>query len=84
MSIFVEFGGQSSKNVHDVRKVYLEMTLCVLACFIKVYMFVLDDLHVRGPKKVYYHNWVGNVRVKIPKDQPRVLDKGPFSRAKAI
>ena len=29
VAIFVKFGGQISKNVHDVRKMCLEMTLCV-------------------------------------------------------
>ena len=29
VSGFVKFGGQISKNVHDVRKMFLEMTLCV-------------------------------------------------------
>ena len=42
-------------NVHDVRKVCLEMTLCVLACFVKFYVFVFDEIDIKGPKLVYNH-----------------------------
>ena len=49
VSSFVKFGGQTSKNVHDIRKVCLETTLCIYACFIEFYVFVLDKIHVRGP-----------------------------------
>ena len=55
MSNFMKFGGQTSKNVHDVRKVCLEMTLCVLACFIEFYVFFFDEIDVRGPKIIYKH-----------------------------
>ena len=55
---FQNFGGQRSNNVHDVRKVCLEMTLCVLACFMEFYMFVFDEINVTGPKLVYEHIWV--------------------------
>ena len=44
VSSFVKFGGQTSKNVHDVRKVCLEKTLCVLACFIEFYVFVSEKI----------------------------------------
>ena len=36
----MKFGGQTFKKVHEVRKFCLETTLCVLACFIKFYVFV--------------------------------------------
>ena len=52
MFSFMKFGGQTSKNVHDIRKVYLEMTLCVLACFAKFYVFYLDEIDVGGPNIV--------------------------------
>ena len=39
-------------NVHDVRKMCLEMTLCVKACFVEFYMFVLEKIHMRGDKFV--------------------------------
>ena len=58
---FMNFGGQTSKNVHDVQKVCLEMTLCVLACFVEFYVFVLDEIYMRGPKIVYNHILIGNV-----------------------
>ena len=73
----MQFEGQTSKNVHDVRKVCLETTLCVYACFVKFYVFVLDEINVRGPKIIYDHVWVGNTRLNIPKDHPRVLEERP-------
>ena len=50
VSSFMKFGGQTSKNVHDVQKVCLETTLCVYACFFKFYVFFLNEIHVGGPK----------------------------------
>ena len=58
MSSFVNFGGQTSKNVHDVLKVSLEITFCVYVCFVKFYVFVFYVTHVGGPKTVYEHMWV--------------------------
>ena len=43
---FHDFGGQSSKNVHDVRKVCLYMCLSVLVYFVMFYVFVLDEIDV--------------------------------------
>ena len=65
-------------NVHDVRKVCLETTLCALVRFVEFYVFVLDEIDVRGHKIVYEHIRVGNVRTKVPKNQPRVLEEGPI------
>ena len=48
LSVLMMFGGQTSKNIHDVRKVCLETTLCVLACFVKFYVLVLDEVHLGG------------------------------------
>ena len=73
----MKFGGQTSKNVHDVRKVCLETTLCVLACFVEFYVFVLNEIPVRGHKIVYKHIQIVNIRENIPKDHPRVLEEGP-------
>ena len=77
MSCFVKFGGQTSKNIHGVRKFCLETTLCVYACFVKFYVFVLDEIHLIGTKFLYEHVWVRNVQENIPKDHPRVLEEGP-------
>ena len=55
VSSLVKFGGQTSKNVRDVRKVCLEMTLCVLSCFFEFYMFVLGEIDVVGYKLIYKH-----------------------------
>ena len=49
------------KNIHDIRKVYLQLTLRVYVCFVRFYVFVLDETHVVGPKIVYEHILVGNV-----------------------
>ena len=84
VSIFMKFGGQMSKNVHDVQKVCLETTLCVLECFFAFYVFVLDEIHVGGPKFDYKYIWIRNVRTNIHKDHPRVLEEGPFIRAKTV
>ena len=78
LSSFMEFEGQTSKNVHNIRKDCLETTLCVLTCFVECYMFILDEIYVRGPKIVYKHIRVEKVGVKLPKDQRRVLEEGPL------
>ena len=49
---FLKFIGQTSKNVHDVRKICLETILCVYVCFIKFNVFVLDEIGVAGLKLV--------------------------------
>ena len=61
-----------------------EMTLCVLACFIMFYVFVFDEIQVRGDKIAYNNVLVRNVRENILKDQPRVLEKGPKLRDKTV
>ena len=38
---------------------------CVYACFIEFYAFILDESDVVGPKLVYAHIWVGNIRVRL-------------------
>ena len=53
---FGMFGGQISKNIHDVCKVCLEVTLCVLACFIMIYVLRLEEADVMGPI-VRKHIW---------------------------
>ena len=61
VSSFVMFGGQMFKNVHDVGKLCLETTLRVFACFVEFYVFVFYEIHVRGPKLIYFHVLVGNI-----------------------
>ena len=61
VSSFEKFGGQTSKNVHDVWNARLEMTLCDYVCFVEFYEFVLDEIDVTGPKIVYNHILIGNV-----------------------
>ena len=61
------FGGQSSKNVHDVRKVCFEISLCVLECFVLFYVFIFKEIDVRGPKLVYNHIPIGMIRVNYPR-----------------
>ena len=63
VSSFVKFGRQMSKNIHDVRKVCLEPTLYIYACFVEFYVFVFDEIYVKGPKLVYEHFWDRNVQV---------------------
>lgn len=77
VSSFLKFGGQTSKNVHDVRKVCLETTLRVYLCFIEFYMFVLDETHVVCPKLVYEHIWVGKVWVRLHIGPTRGPTRGP-------
>ena len=76
------FGGQTSKNVHNIRKVYLETTLCVLECFIDFYMCDLYKIDLGGHKLIYEHFCVGNIRANISNDHPWVLEEGPMSVAK--
>ena len=47
------FRGKRSRNVHDVTKVWLETTLFVFSRSIEFYVFVLDEIHVEGPKIEY-------------------------------
>ena len=80
VSIFVEFGGQMSKNVHDVWKCFLEMTLCVSACFVEFYVFVIDEINLRGYKLVYYHVFYWKRLGKHPQGQ----SKGPRGRTQKV
>ena len=73
-----------SKNVNDVQNVCLQVTLCLLPCFLKFHVLVFDEVYMRGSKIISDHIQVGYVWEKIPKDQPRVLEEGPFTRAKAV
>ena len=60
------------------------MTLCLLACLVEFYMFILDEMDVKGIKIVYEHIRVGNVQEKVLKDQPRVLEEWAFLEPKAV
>ena len=51
------------------------MTLCVYACFVKFYMLVFDEIHVRGNKIVYKNIWAGNIWANIPKEHTRVIEE---------
>ena len=62
---FVKFGGQTLKNIHDVRKMCLEIRLCVSACFIEFYGFIFNETHMGGPKLLYQQISVGNVKVRL-------------------
>lgn len=77
VSSFVNFGGQKSKNVHDFQKTCPEMTLCVYACFVEFYVFVLDEMDVVGPKLVYEHVWVANAVKTSPRTIQGSLRKDP-------
>ena len=46
-------------------------------------MLVFNEINVRGPKLIYGHVFVGNIRPIIPKDHPRVFVEGPMMVAKA-
>ena len=45
--------------------------------FIEFYIFLLDEVHVRGSKLMYEHVWAGNVWENIPEDYLRVVEEGP-------
>lgn len=81
VSCVMKFRGQTSKNVHDVRKVCRKMTLCVLTCFVDFYIFSFYEINARDSKLVQDHIWVGNFQSNITKGQPRVFEKEPFTRA---
>lgn len=49
---FMKFGGQSSRNVHDVQKVFLATTLCIFACFVKFTVLVLYEIYIGVPNIV--------------------------------
>ena len=42
----VKYGGQTSKNVHDVRKVCLRKCLCVFVCLSEFYVSALPEIDV--------------------------------------
>ena len=50
VSSFVKVGGQTSKNVHDVWKVFFKTTLYVYLCFVEFHVLVFNETHVVGPK----------------------------------
>ena len=58
------------------------MTLCVYACLVKFYMFVLGEICVRSAKLISDIIWNGNAQEIIPKDNPRVLEERPKLVAK--
>lgn len=58
MLCFMMFKGRMSKNVHDFQKVCLEVTLCVLACFFELYIFIMDETDVIGSNS--YKNILGS------------------------
>ena len=74
MSNFIKFGGQTPKNIHDVRKACLEATLGVNACFVEFYLILLDETHFVGPNHLFEHICVGNDQVRLhirPKRGPK-------------
>ena len=75
---FFKFHEVWRANVHDIRKNCLEITLCVLVCFVEFYVFVMDELGV-GVLNLYMNIFkFKNSGKKVPKDQPRFLQEGPF------
>ena len=40
--------------------------------------FFMYEIDVGGPKILYKHIQVGNIRENIPKDHSRVLEEGPL------
>ena len=50
---FLKFHEVWRANVHDIRKNCLEITLCVLVCFVEFYVFILDEIYVEGYKLLY-------------------------------
>ena len=64
--------------------IYLERSLSVLVSLVKFYVFVLDEIYVRGPKNVYEYIFIGNVQEKIHKDEPRFLKEGPNLWAEVV
>ena len=75
---FMKFEGQTSKNVHDVRKVCIKITMCVDVWFVDFYVFIADEILLKGPKLVYEYVWVWN----FPKDNPTFLKKWPMFMSK--
>lgn len=75
VSSFVEFGRQTSKIIHVVRNMYIEMTLYLYACFIEFNVFSFGEIHVRADKLIVDHVYYGNVKETIPTDQPTVLEE---------
>ena len=77
---FMKFGGQTSKNVQDVRKLTLETCMCVswwcLACLDVLLAIILCKTDVEFTWTVNVHIYVGNVRVRISKGPT----KGPRRR----
>ena len=65
------------KKVHDVRKVCLKTTLCVYACFVEFYIFVLDQIDVECSKLIYKRIWIGNVWVRFHVGSTRGQEEDP-------
>ena len=74
----MKFGGETSKKVHNVQKVFIKTTLYVLLYIVEFFVFVLDEIDVQSLKLAYKHIRVGNVQSKVPSDHQMVLEEGPF------
>ena len=72
VSSFLKFGGQTSKNVHGVRKVCLETSLRVYVCFVEFCVFVLDETHVVGS-----YSYASIFGLKRAGTTPHRTHKGP-------
>ena len=73
----VLFGCQTSKNVHDVRKVFLRMYSCVLMCLSEFYAFVLFELSVGCSYDLDEHFLGSIVRVRPHQVPTRGARDGP-------
>ena len=62
------FGYQTSKNVHDIQNVCLEMTLCVFVCFVEFNVFIFDEIVVGGPNLICGHIFLRDIWENILKD----------------
>ncbi|TMX04216.1 hypothetical protein EJD97_010645 [Solanum chilense] len=68
----------------DWRKRMRRRVMSMILCFIDFYVFVLDEIYVRGVKLIEYSIRLGNAREIIPNDHPRVLEEGPKPVCKAV
>lgn len=64
------FGCQTSKNVHDVQKVVLEVLVC-LSFFRRVLRVRFDEIDVKGSLHIHDYFMFGNVRIKLLKGKQK-------------
>ena len=74
----MKFYSQTYKNVHDVWMVFLETTLCVIACFVEFYVFHFNEIYFcRSQNRIQTFSGWKRLGKKSPRTIQGSLRKDP-------